>query len=164
MKILKLLKHDKKTYIHIKDHPDNHGYIISTVAVTLMSLQELLKNFSIESYELQFKVPTSYSSNLGIIDILIEGTMTFKEKLELLVAYNEHIGKLDNVPNIIEYIDVIDSVKPQPTIVPRDINNLPFTPNIPTTKRSIGQPFSVPDNGGWQTNPGNVGRGGWVTR
>lgn len=129
MKVLKILKHDKKTYIHIKDHPDNHGYIISTLAVTLMSLQESLKNFSVESYELHFKIPTSYSSNLGIIDMLVEGTLPFKEKLELIIAYNNHISKLDNIPNIIEVIDVIDSVKPQPIITPRDINNLPFKPS-----------------------------------
>lgn len=165
MKVLKMLKHDKKTYIHIKDHVDNHGYIISTLAVTLMSLQESLKNFSVESYELHFKIPTSYSSNLGIIDMLVEGTLPFKEKLELVLAYNNHINKLDNIPNVIEVIDVIDTVKPQPIITPRDINNLPFTP---PTKRNIGQPFSTDtptDNKrGWQTSPGTVGSGGWVTR
>ena len=168
MKILKILKHDKKTYIHIKDHVDNHGYIISTLAVTLMSLQESLKDVSVESYELHFKIPTSYSSNLGIIDMLVEGTLSFKEKLELLLAYNNHISKLDNIPNVIEVIDVIDSVKPQPIITPRDIDNLPFTPTIPTTKRSIGQPFSTDtptDNKrGWQTLPGTRGSDVWLTR
>lgn len=168
MKVLKILKHDKKTYIHIKDHVDNHGYIISTLAVTLMSLQESLKDVSVESYELHFKIPTSYSSNLGIIDMLVEGTLSFKEKLELVLAYNNHISKLDNIPNIIEVIDVIDSVKAKPIITPRDINNIPFTPTIPTTKRSIGQPFSVDtptDNrDGWTTLPNHIGRGGWVTR
>ena len=96
--------------------------------------------------------------------MLVEGTLSFKEKLELVLAYNNHISKLDNIPNVIEVIDVIDSVKPQPIITPRGIISSPDTPTIPTTKRSIGQPFSVPDNGGWQTNPGTVGRGGWVTR
>ena len=150
MKVLKMLKHDKKTYIHIKDHVDNHGYIISTLAVTLMSLQETLKDFSVESYELNFKIPTSYSSNLGIIDMLVEGTLSFKEKLELLLAYNNHISKLDNIPNVIEVIDVIDSVKPQPIITPRGINS---SPDTPTDKKR-----------GWVTLPGTVGSGGWVTR
>lgn len=150
MKVLKILKHDKKTYIHIKDHPDNHGYIISTLAVTLMSLQESLKNFSVESYELHFKIPTSYSSNLGIIDMLVEGTLPFKEKLELVLAYNNHISKLDNMPNVIEVIDVIDTVKPQPIITPRDINNLPFKP--------------TDNKGGWQTTPGTTRPSSWFTR
>ena len=150
MKVLKVLKHDKKTYIHIKDHVDNHGYIISTLAVTLMSLQESLKNFSVESYELHFKIPTSYSSNLGIIDMLVEGTLLFKEKLELVLAYNNYISKLDNIPNIIEVIDVIDSVKAQPLITPRDINNIPFKPSN--------------NRDGWTTLPGTCGSGGWVTR
>lgn len=148
MKILKVLKHDKKTYIHIKDHVDNHGYIISTLAVTLMALQESLKNFSVESYELHFKILTSYSSNLGIIDELVEGTLTFKEKLELLLAYNNHISKLDNIPSIIEVIDVIDSVKPQSNIAARDINKLPFKPSD--------------KDGGWKMLPG-TSRSGWVT-
>ena len=150
MKILKVLKHDKKTYIHIKDHVDNHGYIISTLAVTLMSLQESLKDFSVESYELHFKIPTSYSSNLGIIDMLVEGTLPFKEKLELVLAYNNHISKLDNIPNVIEVIDVIDTVKPQPIITPRGIDNKPFKPS---------------DNkDGWTTRPNPIGHGGWGHR
>lgn len=158
MKIFKLLKHDKKTHIHIKDHPDNHAYIISVMAVTLMSLQESLQNFSIESYELHFKVPTSYTSNLGIIDILVEGTQSFTEKLELLLSYNNHIEKLDNVPSIIEVIDVIDSVKPQPIITSRDIKDL----------MTIDKPFSLRpgrdnNNGGWKTLPGTRGSGGWTT-
>ena len=168
MKVLKVLKYDKKTYIHIKDHVDNHGYIISTLAVTLMSLQETLKDFSVESYELHFKIPTSYSSNLGIIDMLVEGTLSFKEKLELLLAYNNHISKLDNIPNIIELIDVIDSVKPQPIITPRGIISSPATPTIPRVGRNIGQPFSIntpTDNrGGWTNLPFHIRSDGQVTR
>ena len=158
MKIFKLLKHDQKTHLYIKNHVDNHGYIISIITITLMALQEKLKNVQIEAYELNFNVPNSYTSNLDIIDILIENTLTFDKKIELMLAYNNQLEVLNINTNIIEVIDVIDSVKP------KDIDNTPFTP------RSIGQPFKIPgmqdklDAGGWKTIPGHVGRGGWVTR
>ena len=149
MKILKLLKHDQTTYIHIKDHPDNYAFIISTLSVTLMAMDSILKNIQLEAFELNFKIKTPYASNLDIIDILCDTNLQYKEKLALVLAYNSYLQNSDTIPTFIEVIDVIDSVKPQPLITPRDINNLPFKPSD--------------DRGGWRTIPGQIGPGGWVT-
>ena len=140
MKIFKVLKHSKKDSIYVLDEKQNHQYILSVLAVTMMAYQAELSHIVVSSTDLKNRIPRKYAQvrNIDLIDIIMENDITFNEKVALIQEYCKGLNKHAKPPiNFIETINVTTFQKEhQDTVNPftirRDgqITGAPIQPNI----------------------------------
>ena len=143
MKIFKVLKHSKKDSIYVLDEKQNHQYILSMVAVTMMAYQAELSHIVVSSTDLKNRIPRKYAQvrNIDLIDIIMENDITFNEKVALIQEYCKGLNKHSKTPiNFIETINVTTFQKEQNTVNPFTIRNhdrLDGAPIQPNINRSI---------------------------
>lgn len=127
MKIFKVLKHSKKDSIYVLDEKQNHQYILSMIAVTMMAYQAELSHIVVSSTDLKNRIPRKYAQvrNIDLIDIIMENDITFNEKVALIQEYCKVLNKQSKLPiNFIETINVTTFQKEnQATVNPFTIRN-----------------------------------------
>lgn len=140
MKIFKVLKHSKKDSIYVLDEKQNHQYILSMIAVTMMAYQAELSHIVVSSTDLKNRISRKYAQvrNIDLIDIIMENDITFNEKVALIQEYCKVLNEQSKLPiNFIETINVTTFQKENqapvnPFTVRRDgqITGASIQPNI----------------------------------
>ena len=144
MKIFKVLKHSKKDSIYVLDEKQNHQYILSMLAVTMMAHQAELSDIVISSTVFKSRVPRKYVQvkNTDLIDIIMENDIGFYEKVDLIQEYCNGLNEQFKTPIIlIETINVTTLQKENQTPVNpftiRGNDRLAGDPIQPNINRSI---------------------------
>ena len=182
MKIFKVLKHSKKDSIHILDEKQNHQYILSILAVTMMAYQDELKGIVIASTKFNTRIPRKYAQvkNTDLIDIVMENDIEFHEKISLIQEYCVLLNENFKTPiNFIESINVIKSMTTNPlsgntirvdnngrisgfdTIRSSDINSAVIHPRVTLTEQLVLGPRPLDKNK--EETPKPRINGSWVT-
>lgn len=142
MKILKILKWDKVEYVYLVPNEENYKYARAMIGATLISISKEVNHIIlVDAYEesLTFKDltdivmglnPNKNYTDQAVIELIIKFTKQYNEapannavaridkSARTLHFETLHIGSGQNtisnkLKSIVEYIDVIESVKPK---------------------------------------------------